>query len=79
MTIGGATNIPDFGLLSDAPIIISDRRANVVKSHNFLPLINPFRVNICVGYLDQNDNFLPSLRADSAQVHTKTLHPFPIK
>ncbi len=61
MTIGGAANIPDFGLPSDAPIIISDRRANVVVSHAISPINKSFRVNICVGYLDQNDNFLPSL------------------
>lgn len=61
MTIGGAANIPEFGLPSDAPIVISDRRSRVIVSHGNSLINKSFRVNICAGYLDRNDSFIPSL------------------
>lgn len=61
MTIGGAVNIPEFGLTSENPIIISERRATVIVSHAISPIRQSFRANICMGYLDENDYFEPSL------------------
>lgn len=61
MTIGGATNIPEYGLPSDAPIVITDRRARVIVNHAISPINKSFRVNICAGYLDPNNNLVPPL------------------
>ncbi len=61
LVIGGASTIPEIGLPKDAPIIISEPYAKVIVSHALSPLNSSFRVNICTGYLDRNDSFLPSL------------------
>jgi len=60
LPIGGVATNPVIGLRTESPLIVS-RGARVIVTQNRSPIGMSFRVNKCSGYLEQKNNFFPSL------------------
>lgn len=64
IVIGTAANIPIEGIQANQAIVLTDKNSKIIVDQNKSPIGMSFRLNKCIGYLDENDRFDPTLPRD---------------